>query len=138
MGYSADMRRPTTRSFHGTSSVSTDTVPITYILRDGEEQQVDAPIGTDLMQVAHDNDIDLEGACGGELACATCHLIFEKEIYDTLPEKLDEEDDMLDLAGPELTDTSRLGCQICVRENFAGTKVIIPDDGYSNTQSKTG
>lgn len=44
------------------------------------------------------------GACGGELACATCHLIFEKEIYDTLPEKEDEEDDMLDLAF-ELTDT---------------------------------
>lgn len=44
------------------------------------------------------------GACGGELACATCHLIFEKDIYDTLPEKEDEEDDMLDLAF-ELTDT---------------------------------
>jgi ferredoxin len=38
------------------------------------------------------------GACGGELACSTCHLIFEQEIYDTLPEKDDEEDDMLDLA----------------------------------------
>jgi ferredoxin-2, mitochondrial len=38
------------------------------------------------------------GACGGELACSTCHLIFEPKIYDTLPEKDDEEDDMLDLA----------------------------------------
>ena len=46
----------------------------------------------------------LLGACGGELACATCHLIFEQEIYDTLPEKEDEEDDMLDLAF-ELTET---------------------------------
>ena len=46
----------------------------------------------------------LLGACGGELACATCHLIFEKEIYDTLPAKEDEEDDMLDLAF-ELTET---------------------------------
>jgi len=44
------------------------------------------------------------GACGGELACSTCHLIFEKEIYDTLPEKEDEEDDMLDLAF-EVTET---------------------------------
>ena len=69
------------------------------------------------------------GACGGELACATCHLIFESEVYDTLPEKLDEEDDMLDLAF-ELTDTSRLGCQIKVREDLAGMKVTIPDDGY--------
>lgn len=44
------------------------------------------------------------GACGGELACSTCHLIFDEEIYDTLPEKDDEEDDMLDLAF-EVTET---------------------------------
>ena len=71
----------------------------------------------------------LLGACGGELACATCHLIFEQEIYDTLPEKDDEEDDMLDLAF-NLTETSRLGCQICTTENFAGMKVTMPDDDY--------
>jgi len=82
-----------------------------------------------LLDVAHDNNIELEGACGGELACATCHLIFEQDMYDTLPEKLDEEDDMLDLAY-ELTDTSRLGCQITVREDMAGMKVRIPDDGF--------
>lgn len=64
-----------------------------------------------------------------ELACATCHLVFEQEIFDTLPEKDPEEDDMLDLA-MELTDTSRLGCQICVTEDMDGMKVQIPDDGY--------
>jgi ferredoxin len=56
------------------------------------------------MDVAHDNDIELEGACGGELACSTCHLIFEEDVYNTLPEKEEEEDDMLDLAF-EVTDT---------------------------------
>ena len=44
------------------------------------------------------------GACGGELACSTCHLVFEKEIYDTLSPKKEEEDDMLDLAF-EVTET---------------------------------
>ena len=43
--------------------------------------------------------------------------------------EVSEEDDMLDLAY-ELTDTSRLGCQITVREDFAGMKVTIPDDGF--------
>uniref|UniRef100_A0A7S4I3X0 2Fe-2S ferredoxin-type domain-containing protein n=2 Tax=Odontella aurita TaxID=265563 RepID=A0A7S4I3X0_9STRA len=105
-----------------------ETVPIIYVDPLGKEHEVQAEIGKNLLDVAHDNDIELEGACGGELACATCHLVFEKEVYDTLPEKLDEEDDMLDLAF-ELTDTSRLGCQICVREDFAGIKVRIPDDG---------
>lgn len=105
-----------------------ETVPFTYIDPLGKEHAVHAEIGKNLLDIAHDNNIELEGACGGELACATCHLIFEKEIFDTLPEKLDEEDDMLDLAF-ELTDTSRLGCQICAREDFAGMKVRIPDDG---------
>ena len=65
------------------------------------------------------------GACGGELACATCHLIFEQEIYAKLPEKIEEEDDMLDLA-LGLTETSRLGCQICATKDLAGMKVYIP------------
>jgi len=71
----------------------------------------------------------LTGACGGECACATCHLVFDPDVYDTLPDKIDEEDDMLDLAF-ELTDTSRLGCQITVREDFAGIRIRVPDDGY--------
>ncbi len=39
-----------------------------------------------------------KGACGGEMACSTCHCIFPKDIYDKLPAKSDEEQDMLDLA----------------------------------------
>ena len=105
------------------------TVSITYLEADGTSKTVDADIGTDLMTTAHDNDIELEGACGGELACSTCHLIFEEDVYDTLPEKDDEEDDMLDLAF-EVTETSRLGCQIIVQENFDGMTVKIPDDGF--------
>lgn len=45
-----------------------------------------------------------QGACGGELACSTCHLIFDQDMYDSLPPKSDEEEDMLDLAF-ELTET---------------------------------
>jgi ferredoxin len=112
------------------TSRSFATVPIIYIEPSGEEKEVQAEVGKHLLDIAHDNNIELEGACGGELACATCHLIFEQEMYDTLPEKDEEEDDMLDLAF-ELTDTSRLGCQICVREDMAGMKVRIPDDGFN-------
>ena len=73
-------------------------VKITYIEADGTEKLVDAPTGMNLMDVAHENNVELEGACGGELACLTCHLIFEEHIYKTLPDKAEEEDDMLDLA----------------------------------------
>ena len=105
------------------------TVSITFVEADGTSRTIDAEIGKDLMTAAHENDIELEGACGGELACSTCHLIFEDGVYDSLPEKDDEEDDMLDLAF-EVTDTSRLGCQVIVQNDFDGITVQIPDDGF--------
>lgn len=74
------------------------------------------------------NNIDLEGfgACEGTLTCSTCHLIFTKKDFDSLPEKPgDEELDMLDLAY-ELTDTSRLGCQITLTKSLNGLVVKVP------------
>jgi ferredoxin-2, mitochondrial len=80
------------------TSIRICTVPITFIESDGKERLVQAEIGKHLLDVAHDNHVDLEGACGGELSCSTCHLIFESNIYNKLPPKLDDEQDMLDLA----------------------------------------
>lgn len=60
--------------------------------------EVDAPVGKRVLDVALENNIDIEGACGGELACSTCHVVVPKDIYDKLPPKKIEEEDMLDLA----------------------------------------
>ena len=38
------------------------------------------------------------GACGGEMACSTCHVVLPQKIFEKLPPKTMEEDDMLDLA----------------------------------------
>jgi ferredoxin len=86
-----------------------------------------ARAGDSFLQVAHEKDIDLEGACGGELACSTCHCIFPEDVYNSLPKKEEEEEDMLDLAW-SLTETSRLGCQVKVTKEMEGIKVRIPDD----------
>eukprot|EP00956_Cyclotella_meneghiniana_P040245 scaffold190515_cov58-Cyclotella_meneghiniana.AAC.1 len=115
---------PTVRQFSSNESVT-----ITYVDSNGDEHPVIAEVGHHLLDVAHNNNIELEGACGGELACSTCHLIFDQDVYDSLPPKSDEEEDMLDLAF-ELTETSRLGCQIRVTKELDGIKVRIPDDGY--------
>jgi 2Fe-2S ferredoxin len=98
---------------------------ITFIQRDGSRVDVDAPVGVSLLRVAHDNDIDLEGACGGSLACATCHLVINEDWYDKLPAKTNAEEDMLDLAFG-LTETSRLGCQIKVTDDMDGMVVGLP------------
>ncbi len=44
------------------------------------------------------------GACGGQMACSTCHVIVPREYYDIIPKPSEEENDMLDLAFG-LTDT---------------------------------
>ncbi len=98
---------------------------IIFIEPDGNEKVVDADNGLSLLEVAHSNDIDLEGACEGSLACSTCHVIVDKVFFDNLPEPSEEEEDMLDLAFG-LTHTSRLGCQIIINEKLEGMKVKIP------------
>lgn len=96
-----------------------------FELNDGSEKEVEAPIGISVMEIAHKNDIPLEGACEGSLACSTCHVIVDEEYFDMLDEASEDEEDMLDLAFG-LTATSRLGCQIKITEGFDGLKVKLP------------
>lgn len=100
-------------------------INVTYVTSDGKEIAVQGKEGQDLMRLAHEHDIDLEGACEGSLACSTCHIILPKDYYASLPEPSDEENDMLDLAFG-LTQTSRLGCQVKLTEKLEGIRVEIP------------
>jgi 2Fe-2S ferredoxin len=86
---------------------------------------VDAPLGLSVLEVAHRNQIDLEGACEGSLACSTCHVIVDPEDYERLPAAAEAEEDMLDLAFG-LTHTSRLGCQIIMTPELDGLRVRLP------------
>ena len=104
------------------------TVSFTFLeAESGEHVQVTSSPGKKLVDVALDNDVEIEAACGGELACSTCHVVLDKELYDRLPAKLEEEDDMLDLA-MGLTSTSRLSCQLEVTDLFEGAEVVVPED----------
>lgn len=98
---------------------------ITFIKTDGARLEVDAPIGLSILEIAHRNDIDLEGACEGSLACSTCHVVVDPDWYDVLKEATEDEEDMLDLAFG-LTKTSRLGCQIVITEELDGLVVSLP------------
>ncbi|CAN0258477.1 unnamed protein product, partial [Discosporangium mesarthrocarpum] len=102
-------------------------INLTFVEEDGTIVEVAASPGQTLLEVAHDNDVELEGACGGDLACSTCHVVLPKEFYNTLPPKEEEEEDMLDLAWG-LTETSRLGCQIKVSKDMEGLVIKIPQE----------
>lgn len=104
------------------------TVSLSFVDKDGNTTVVkDAAIGDSLLDVAHENGIDIEGACEGECACSTCHVILEDELFADLPEMSEAEEDMLDLAAG-LTDTSRLACQVHVDAGFEGAVVRLPDE----------
>ena len=99
---------------------------INFIEKNNEIKEVEAPIGLSVLEVAHKNDIDIEGACGGSLACSTCHVIVNEDDFKKLPEASEEEEDMLDLAFG-LTKTSRLCCQIIVKPELDGLTVKLPE-----------
>ncbi len=98
---------------------------VVFIEKDGNRKEVEAPEGISLLEVAHQNHIDLEGACEGSLACSTCHVIVGEKWFSKLEPAEEEEEDMLDLAFG-LTHTSRLGCQIFVTEDLDGIEVALP------------
>lgn len=103
-----------------------ETVKIIFIVK-GEKKEFMVPVGTTVLEAAHNNDIDLEGACEGSLACSTCHVVVDKEFYDMLKEPSEDEEDMLDLAFG-LTPTSRLGCQITMTKELDGLTLTVPDE----------
>lgn len=98
---------------------------MTFVDPNGTRHEVDAPVGLSVLEIAHSNNIDLEGACEGSLACSTCHVIVDSEDFERLAEPTEDEEDMLDLAFG-LTHTSRLGCQILMSEALDGLVVRLP------------
>src|SRR5260370_26834134 len=96
-----------------------------FVERDGTRREVDAPLGLSVLEIAHRNDIDIEGACEGSLACSTCHVIVDPEWHELLKEASEDEEDMLDLAFG-LTATSRLGCPISITQELDGLTVRPP------------
>lgn len=101
---------------------------ITFLRASGEKIQTKGKVGDSLLDVVVNNHIDLEGfgSCEGTLTCSTCHLIFKKEDFEKLPDTAsDEELDILDLAY-EVTETSRLGCQVTLTKDMDGLVITVP------------
>lgn len=98
---------------------------MTFVEPNGIRHDVEAPAGLSVLEIAHRNKIELEGACEGSLACSTCHVIVAPEWFDKLAAASDDEEDMLDLAFG-LTQTSRLGCQIIMKDSLDGLVVTLP------------
>jgi len=108
---------------------------VRFVSADGESvQEVDAPAGERLLDVAQAAGQPLEGTCEGQMACSTCHVIVAPEDFERLPRASEEEEDMLDLAA-HVTRRSRLSCQIWLSEALDTLTVRIPS-GFHNMQGR--
>jgi 2Fe-2S ferredoxin len=75
------------------------------------------------MDLAYGAGVEIDHACGGVCACATCHVHVTKGL-SSCTKATDDEEDMLDTARG-LTSESRLSCQ-CVPDGSADVEVTIP------------
>lgn len=108
---------------------------MTFLSNDRSQRwEVEAPNGLSVLEISHKNSIPIEGACEGSLACSTCHVLVEDGYFDKLAPAVDAEEDMLDLAFG-LEATSRLGCQIIMKDELDGLVVRLPA-GTRNQQGK--
>lgn len=99
---------------------------VRFLRPDGSlDREVEAPAGTNLLDLAQANGQPLEGACEGAMACSTCHVIVAAEDFAKLPRASEEEDDLLDLAA-HVTRTSRLACQIELTDEMETLTVRMP------------
>ena len=100
---------------------------ITFIEHNGTSHVVEAENGTSVMRAAVDNNVPgIDGDCGGECACATCHVYVEPEWQAATGARTETEETMLSFAAAT-QDNSRLCCQITVSDALDGLVVRTPD-----------
>lgn len=106
---------------------------VTYISFDGQQQEVDVPIGENIMRGALYNGVSgIEGECGGACACATCHCYVDEAWAELAGSTGSEaEAELLEVAAAEVRPTSRLSCQIMMTEALDGLVVHTPEKQYN-------
>ena len=92
--------------------------------RDKKSHEIQAVTGLTLMEIIRDAGLDIEAACGGCCACATCHVYVDKDWIEKLPKIEGDEESMLDQTF-HVTKESRLGCQIEYNDDFNGIRLTL-------------
>ena len=97
---------------------------IRVIDRNGNKHELEGDSNSTLMEILRDADLDIEAACGGCCACATCHVYINDQWLEKIGPKDDDEESMLDQAF-DVKNTSRLSCQISLAEELDGIELEI-------------
>lgn len=99
---------------------------VVYRQRDGSERAVALAVGDSVMQGAVRNNMrGIDAECGGNCACATCHVYVDPEWMERAGTPSEIEAAMLTVAY-DPRPTSRLSCQITMTDALDGLVVEIP------------
>ena len=96
--------------------------------KDGREVAVDARAGLSIMENIRTLPRSVEAICGGMCACATCHVYVDPSWIGKPPRRSYEEQSMLQDHASFDPKTSRLSCQIVMREAFDGLRLTVAPD----------
>ena len=100
---------------------------VTYIEHSGTEHRIELEAGKSVMQGAIDNGIPgIDADCGGECACATCHVFVEGDWLAKCGTPGEQEASMLSFAATA-EPNSRLSCQITMSPELDGLVVRMPE-----------
>lgn len=101
---------------------------ITIVDDQGTAHLIEVQTGQSAMQVALANDINgIVAECGGNCACATCHVYIDEAFLENVPPPLEHEEDMLGFTAAERRPGSRLSCQIILTDAMDGMIIKVPD-----------
>lgn len=99
----------------------------TWVLADGQRIVADVKAGQNLMEAAVAANVPrVIGECGGNLSCATCHVVVDGDWTNRSGEVGPFEDAMLDVAEAERQPASRLSCQIRMTSDIDGIILHVP------------
>lgn len=92
--------------------------------QEGATHELEGIEGWRVMEIIKDYGLPIKAECGGCCACGTCHVYVDDEWIDKLYPMRDDEEEALDTAF-DVTDRSRLSCQIIMSEELDGLKVTL-------------
>jgi ferredoxin, 2Fe-2S len=103
---------------------------ITFVESDGTEHTVEGQVGESVMRSAFDNNVPgIDADCGGQCACATCHVFVDEAWLDRTGTASEDESRLLEFSST-VQASSRLSCQITINDELDGLVVRLPESQH--------
>lgn len=103
---------------------------IMFVEFDETEHSVEGKVGQTVMHTAFDNNVPgIDADCGGQCACATCHVFVDEQWLDRTGRASENESRLLEFAATAQAN-SRLSCQIVISDELDGLVVRLPQSQH--------